>query len=90
MAENFGAPPAEQRARFALTPVVRVEIDAREHDRDLPGKFMAWQSKTGVYPIRGGSGSGDGRYVAFFDACDAEAVRAFFIEHKATEFEAKV
>lgn len=90
MADNFGQPTAEPRAKFAMTPVVRVEIDAREHDRDLPGKFMMWQGQAGVYPIRGGTSSGAGRYVAFFDACDADAVRAFFTEHKATEFESKV
>lgn len=78
------------KARFAMTSTVRVEIDAREHERDLVGKFYQWQHTTGVYPLRGSGHSGPGRYVAFFDTCDAEKVRAFFVEHGSIEFESQV
>jgi hypothetical protein len=79
-----------KKARFAMTPVVRVEIDAREHEPDLVRKFLQWQLAEACYPIRGAGFSGAGRCVAFFDACDADKVRAFFVEHSSIEFESQV
>lgn len=82
------------RVTFSLTPVVQVEVRGEPHPKGFPylptddglvSRFVRWLDAERIHPAIPGTVAGQGVYLAFYSAEDAERVAAWLREQGVEE-----